>query len=215
MIWFILNRTFRKMSHVRRFLSTAPTPAASSSLSFRLVPAHIPRPDYTQVYSCAVPSVRKGTWPSRLYDEEDIKAMRIACRTAATVREYTKTVVSPGISTDEIDRALHDKIISLNAYPSALGYAGTFPKSIVTSVNDVLVHGIPNKDVILKDGDIISVDVVTFKGGFHGDCCGNFLVGDVDELGRKLVETSDKATRAAVSICAPGVDYAAIGDVVW
>jgi methionyl aminopeptidase len=101
----------------------------------------------------------------------------------------------------------------MGAYPSALGYAG-FPKSVVTSVNNVMVHGIPDDKTILKDGDILSLDVVLFKNGFHGDCCGNFKVGNVDENAEKLIEMSNLATKSAIDICAPGVPLNNIAEII-
>jgi methionyl aminopeptidase len=159
-----------------------------------------------------VPSSRG--FPSLLTSPSDISSLAESCRIAAHIRQYALQLVSPGISTDEIDRALHDKIVSFNAYPSALGYAG-FPKSVVTSVNEIMVHGIPDQKTVLRDGDIVSIDVVVYKDGFHGDCCGNFLVGDVDQHAQRLVQASNIATKRAIEICAPGVPIKEIGNVIW
>jgi methionyl aminopeptidase len=179
--------------------------------TLRTVPAHIARPDYSGISSCAVP--HHTGFPSLLTSNEDIENLRSACKAAATIRQYATQIISPGISTNEIDRALHEKIVSMGAYPSALGYAG-FPKSVVTSVNNIMVHGIPDDQTILREGDILSLDVVLFKNGFHGDCCGNFKVGDVDENAKKLIEISELTTKSAIDICAPGVPISNIAEVI-
>ena len=104
-----------------------------------------------------------------------------------------RAAVEPGVTTDELDRIGHDFLVDHGAYPSTLGYRG-FPKSLCTSVNEVICHGIPDSTV-LRDGDIVNIDITAFIGGVHGDTDATFLVGDVDEEARLLVERTDEALR--------------------
>ncbi|KAK3710544.1 hypothetical protein QZH41_009364, partial [Actinostola sp. cb2023] len=117
-----------------------------------------------------------------------------------------------GLTTEELDSVLYQSIIDHGAYPSPLNYKG-FPKSVCTSVNNVTVHGIPNS-YSLKDGDIISVDVSVFIGGVHGDLCETFLVGGVDDAGRKLVDISRECLDTAISVCGPGIRFSTIGNTI-
>ena len=113
--------------------------------------------------------------------------MRIAGRAAREVLLETGAAVRPGITTDELDRICHEACIARGGYPSPLHYKG-FPKSLCTSVNEIICHGIPD-DRVLLDGDIVNCDVTIFLNGVHGDCNATFIVGDVDETGRELVRS--------------------------
>lgn len=114
-----------------------------------------------------------------------------------------------GVSTDEIDEFVHNEVIQANAYPSPLRYLG-FPKSVCTSVNNVACHGIPD-DRKLMDGDIINIDITVFYNGFHGDCSRTVLVGDVDERGRYLVESTEGCLAESILCCGPGQPLYVIG----
>jgi len=114
-----------------------------------------------------------------------------------------------GNTTDDIDEFVHNLTIENGAYPSPLRYAG-FPKSVCTSLNEVACHGIPDK-TILKDGDIINVDITVFFNGYHGDCSKTFMVGEVDEAGRYLVEKTEECLNNCVALCRPDVPFNAIG----
>lgn len=119
---------------------------------------------------------------------EEIKKMKAVCRLAAQTLEYAGTFVKPGITTDEIDQIVHDFTLTSGATPSPLGYHG-FPKSVCTSINEVVCHGVPD-GTKLKAGDIINIDVTSFKDGFHGDCSATFFVGEVSDAIRDLVEVA-------------------------
>ncbi|EDO44113.1 predicted protein [Nematostella vectensis] len=123
-----------------------------------------------------------------------------------------KQIVKVGITTEEIDYHVHKAIIEHGAYPSPLNYRG-FPKSVCTSVNEVAVHGIPNSRC-LQNGDLLSVDISLFYGGVHGDLCETFLVGNVDESGRRLVDICRQSLDEAISICGPGVRMSTIGNTI-
>ncbi|XP_020617068.1 methionine aminopeptidase 1D, mitochondrial-like [Orbicella faveolata] len=171
------------------------------------VPSHIKQPPYAK--SGVPPVVPRSI---EIKTEEQIAAMRTACRTARKVLNVARDNVKEGVTTEDIDKAVHQAAISLGAYPSPLNYK-KFPKSVCTSVNNVAVHGIPDSRS-LKNGDIISVDVSVYIGGMHGDLCETFLVGVVDEQGQRLLESSQRCLDAAVNICKPGVRFSWIGNTI-
>src|ERR1044071_9844602 len=144
----------------------------------REVPASIPRPEYV-----GKPAPRRWTG-SDVQTPETIEKMRVAGRIAAQALQYGGKHVTPGVTTDEIDRVVHEFLIEHDAYPSTLGYRG-FPKSCCTSLNEVICHGIPDSTVI-EDGDIVNIDVTAFIGGVHGDCNATFFAGEPSEEVRLL-----------------------------
>ncbi|XP_031117084.1 methionine aminopeptidase 1D, chloroplastic/mitochondrial [Ipomoea triloba] len=173
----------------------------------RPVPDHILRPPY--VNSRKPPGISSGP---EVHDKKGIERMRASGRLAAQVLQYAGTLVKPGITTDEIDQAVHQMIIDNGAYPSPLGYGG-FPKSVCTSVNECICHGIPDSRP-LEDGDIINIDVTVYLNGYHGDTSATFFVGDVDEEARNLVQVTKDSLDKAISICAPGVEFKKIGKTI-
>lgn len=134
----------------------------------------IPRPPYAET-ACVVPSLH----PDRilLHSEESIERMENAARLARRTLDYACSLAEAGVTTDEIDRCVHQAILKGGAYPSPLNYAG-FPKSVCSSVNEVICHGIPDARA-LQEGDVVSFDVSCFLGGVHGDNCATVIVGDV------------------------------------
>ncbi|CAM6101320.1 unnamed protein product [Calypogeia fissa] len=171
------------------------------------VPANIPKPPY--VNSLQAPSFVEDI---QVQDEEGIAGMKAAAKLAARVLNYAGTLVQPGITTDEIDKAVHQMIIENGAYPSPLGYGG-FPKSVCTSVNECICHGIPDSRALL-DGDIINIDVTVYLNGYHGDTSRTFYCGNVDDEAKQLVEVTGEALEKAISICGPGVEIKKIGKVI-
>lgn len=147
----------------------------------RPVPEQIQRPPY--VKSRKPPGIGSG---SEVHDKKGIEKMRASGRLAAQVLQYAGTLVKPGIMTDEIDQAVHQMIIDNGAYPSPLGYGG-FPKSVCTSINECICHGIPDSRP-LEDGDIINIDVTVYLNGYHGDTSAMFFAGTVDEEAKNLVQ---------------------------
>ncbi len=172
----------------------------------RAVPAQIARPEYV---GKSAPAPYRG---SEVKDAETIELMRVACRIAADALREVGEAVRPGITTDELDRVGHEYMLDHGAYPSTLGYRG-FPKSLCTSVNEVICHGIPDSTA-LADGDICNVDITAFINGVHGDTNATFLVGDVDEESRLLVERTREATLRAIKVVAPGRPLNVIGRVI-
>ena len=145
---------------------------------------------------------------------EDIAKMREAGRLAAEVLEMIGEHVQPGVTTEELDRICHDHIVNKqNAVPACLGYRG-FPKSICTSVNNVICHGIPNEKKVLKKGDILNIDVTVIKDGWHGDTSKMFYVGEPSVLARRLVETTRECMLTGIRMVKPGVRLGDIGHAI-
>jgi methionyl aminopeptidase len=138
--------------------------------------------------------------------------MRVAGRIAAQAMAAAAAAIAPGVTTDELDRVGHEFLLDHRAYPSTLGYK-RFPKSLCTSVNEVICHGIPD-DRELQDGDIVNIDITAFIGGVHGDTDATYLVGDVDEESRLLVERTQEAMLRAVRAVRPGREINVIGRVI-
>ncbi|MCF6476668.1 type I methionyl aminopeptidase [Nonomuraea sp. MG754425] len=171
----------------------------------RKVPAHIERPEY-------VGKKRPRTGESDVKTPETIELMRVAGRIAAQALEEVGRHVRPGVTTDELDRIGHEFLLDHDAYPSTLGYKG-YPKSLCTSINEVICHGIPD-DTVLRDGDIVNVDITAYIGGVHGDTDATFLAGDVDEESRLLVERTREAMMRAIRAVAPGRQLNVVGRVI-
>jgi len=145
---------------------------------------------------------------------DEIDKMRVAGRLAAEVLEYIEEYVKPGISTGEIDRICHDYITNhQNAITACLDYHG-FPKSICTSVNHVICHGIPSDDKILKKGDIINIDITVIKDGFHGDTSKMFFVGKPSVLAERLVKIAEECLYKGIAMVKPGVHLGDIGHTI-
>ncbi|WP_172260238.1 type I methionyl aminopeptidase [Nocardioides sp. zg-1230] len=172
----------------------------------RAVPAHIARPEYVDR-----PTPERFTG-EEVKDAETIELMRVAGRLAAQARDLVGSHVVPGVTTDELDRIGHEFLCDHGAYPSTLGYRG-FPKSLCSSVNEVICHGIPDARVV-EDGDIVNIDITAFIGGVHGDTNATFLAGDVDEESRLLVERTKEALDRAIKAVKPGRRVNVIGRVI-
>lgn len=145
---------------------------------------------------------------------EDIAKMRIAGRLAAEVLEMIEPYVKPGISTGELDRICHDYIVNVqNAIPAPLNYHG-FPKSICTSVNHVICHGIPSDDKILKKGDTVNIDITVIKDGYHGDTSKMFFIGDASPADERLVRVTQECLYLGIDLVKPGTRLGDIGHVI-
>ncbi len=142
----------------------------------------------------------------------EIDKLRASCRLAASVLSFIAPRIEPGISTDEINRLCHDYIVEHGAHPSPLNYKG-FPKSVCTSINEVVCHGIPGPRR-LENGDIINIDVTTLLDGFHGDCSDMFFVGEVSEETRKLVQVTRESLWRGIAEVAPHKHIGDIGDAI-
>ncbi|GGK27857.1 methionine aminopeptidase [Pilimelia terevasa] len=172
----------------------------------RPVPGHIARPEYV-----GRPGPRRWTG-SHVQTAETIEKMRVAGRVAAQAVQLAGEHCKPGVTTDEVDRVVHEFLCDHGAYPSTLGYKG-FPKSCCTSLNEVICHGIPDSTVI-RDGDIVNVDVTAFLHGVHGDTDATFCVGDVAEEAALLVARTREAMMRGIRAVAPGRQLNAVGRVI-
>ncbi len=171
----------------------------------RQVPANIAVPEY-------VGRKRPRIGEPDVKDAETIARMRVAGRIAAQALAEVGRHVTPGVTTDQLDQVGHDFLVSRGAYPSTLGYRG-YPKSLCTSLNEVICHGIPD-DTVIADGDIVNVDITAFIGGVHGDTNATFLAGNADEESRLLVERTHEAMMRGIRAVAPGRPLNAIGRVI-
>jgi methionyl aminopeptidase len=171
----------------------------------RAVPASVPRPDYAQ-------TGRPRAQGRDVKTPEELERLRRACRAAARVLRVTGEAVRVGITTDALDELAHEETIRLGGYPSPLNYRG-FPKSLCTSVNEVICHGIPDSRP-LEDGDIVNLDVTVYLDGMHGDCSATFLVGEVDAEGRRLVQVARECLARGIGAVRPGKPISEIGKAI-
>ncbi|MBB5631803.1 methionyl aminopeptidase [Cryobacterium mesophilum] len=169
------------------------------------MPTDIPRPEYV---GRAEPTLSGND----VYDEEQIDRIRESGRIAARAIDAVAEAIRPGVTTDELDRIGHEFIVAHGAYPSTLGYRG-FPKSLCSSINEVVCHGIPD-DTVLQDGDIINIDITAYKDGMHGDTNRTFLVGDVAPDAAALVERTREALRRGIRAAAVGRQVNVIGRAI-
>lgn len=182
-------------------------PVAPGVIGPRLsVPADIERPEYVDQPE---PRPYRG---SDIVRPEIIEKIRVASRIAAQALAEVGQAIKPGITTAELDRIGHDYMIDHHAYPSTLGYRG-FPKSLCTSINEVICHGIPDSTV-LRDGDIINIDVTAYIDGVHGDNNATFPVGTVSEEAALLIERTREAMNRGIKTVLPGREVNVIGRVI-
>ncbi|KAJ8087230.1 hypothetical protein PM082_006060 [Marasmius tenuissimus] len=179
-----------------------------SHLTHRHVPNSIHKPPY--VTSGHVTSAKQEKL-IRLGGLEE-ENLRRSARLASNVREFSGSLVKAGVTTNEIDQAIHEYILSRGAYPSPLHYKG-FPRSCCTSVNNIIVHGIPDGRP-LEDGDIVNIDITVYLDGYHGDTSQTWLVGDVDQPGRNLCEITNKTLQTGIDACGPGQPFKNIGRAI-
>jgi methionyl aminopeptidase len=172
----------------------------------RPVPQGIIRPEYV---GKSAPAKFTG---SDVKNAEQIQKIRAAGKIAAQAIQLVGAACKPGVTTDELDRIGHEFVISQGAYPSTLGYRG-FPKSLCSSINEVICHGIPD-DTTLQEGDIINIDITAFKDGFHGDSNVTFMVGDVAPEVRLLVERTHEAMMRGINAALPGRSVNIIGRAI-
>ena len=171
-----------------------------------IVPASIPRPEYVGKKG------PKNYLGSHVQPAEIIEKMRAAGKLAASAVAHTASFIKPGITTDELDKIAHEFICDHGAYPSALDYRG-FPKSICTSLNEVICHGIPDS-TICQEGDVINLDITVFLNGVHGDTNATFPVGEIDQASQDLIDRTQESLNRAIAAVAPGRPINVIGRVI-
>ena len=172
----------------------------------RPVPDSIPRPEYVGKPG----PTRDDT--GDVYSPEEVESIRESGRIAARAIALVGEHVAPGVTTEQLDALAHEFMIDNGAYPSTLGYRG-YPKSICTSINEVICHGIPD-DTVLEAGDIINVDITAFKNGFHGDSNQTFIVGQASDDVTLLVERTREALNRGIKAVAPGRQVNVIGRAI-
>jgi len=173
---------------------------------WREVPSSVARPEYV-----GKKTPREG-FSGDLYSPEEIEGIRRAGRIAAGAIAEVEKVVAPGMTTDDIDRMVHEYLLDHGAYPSTLGYRG-FPKSCCTSLNEVICHGIPD-DTVLEEGDIVNLDVTAYLDGFHGDTNRIFGVGEVSEEASLLMKRTEEALMRGIRAVKPGREVNVIGRAI-
>jgi methionyl aminopeptidase len=181
-------------------------PNLTARHEFNSVPAHIKRPDYSNVAPIDPNAA------IHIHSELEIQGIEHASQIAKTVLELACSTTTVGMTTLEIDELVHMEIIKRNGYPSPLHYQG-FPKSVCTSINNVLCHGIPDGRKLL-DGDIINIDITVYFEGFHGDTSRTIGVGNVDKQGLDLIQNNKSALELTIETIKPGESFSKIGQVI-
>lgn len=183
---------------------------ADVTMPMRTIPEHIKRPDYSNDGRPKSEERFNRTSASfRILDEEGIEGMRKVCLLARQVLDIAVGAADIGVSTEEIDKIVHQACIERESYPSPLNYYG-FPKSCCTSVNEVICHGIPDNRK-LEDGDILNIDITLFHGGYHGDVNESVCIGNVDEMKKKLVKGAHDSMWMAIKQVKPGCLFREFG----
>jgi len=174
--------------------------------AMRTVPSRIPRPEYVG---------RPGPAPftrGDVYTPDEVELIRESGRIAAQAIAVVGEAVRPGVTTEELDVIGHEFLLAHDAYPSTLGYRG-YSKSICSSVNEVVCHGIPD-DTVLEDGDIVNIDITAYKNGFHGDSNQTFIAGTASEEVTQLVDRTREALNRGIKAVAPGRQVNVIGRAI-
>ncbi|PHR25127.1 MAG: type I methionyl aminopeptidase [Desulfotalea sp.] len=184
-----------------------PTVLSAAVSPTLVVPKEIGRPEYAM---SGKPTDKKIS--CKKTDSDQIERMRYAGKVARDVLDTVLARVKEGITTDELDKIAHARTLKLGGYPSTLNYMG-FPKSICTSVNEVVVHGIPDGRSLVN-GDVINCDVTVYVDGMHGDCSETVFVGEVDEASKKLVRVTWECLLKGIDVVKPGVFFNRIGKVI-
>eukprot|EP00270_Netrium_digitus_P005624 TRINITY_DN1751_c0_g2_i2.p1 TRINITY_DN1751_c0_g2~~TRINITY_DN1751_c0_g2_i2.p1 ORF type:complete len:455 (+),score=91.44 TRINITY_DN1751_c0_g2_i2:403-1767(+) len=177
-----------------------------------LVPEGIERPDWATIGMPEVEPLSPWQNSVEIKTAEQIERLRKTCMIARQVLDIAAQMIKPGVTTDEIDRVVHEATTAAGGYPSPLNYY-YFPKSCCTSVNEVVCHGIPDARP-LQDGDIVNVDVSVYRDGCHGDLNETYVVGEADEASKHLVKTTLECLEQAIAIVKPGVRYREVGEVI-
>ena len=186
--------------------------ASNSSLvpgrisKLRTVPSNIAKPEYVGKSGPA-----KHTGGDK-YDEKTIEKIREASKLAAQALDTVLAAVKPGVTTDQLDQIGHDFLIDHGAYPSTLGYRG-FPKSLCSSLNEVICHGIPD-DTVIEDGDLVNIDITAYLNGVHGDNNATVVAGRASEEVKLLVERTREAMMRGIKAATPGREVNIIGRAI-
>ncbi|MBA2281371.1 MAG: type I methionyl aminopeptidase [Acidimicrobiia bacterium] len=183
-----------------------PAVAPGGVSEHRDVPSSIPRPPYLANDGAPTPA------PPQIHAGPELERLRHACQVAAEVLAEAGAAVAPGVTTDELDAIAHAAYLRRGAYPSTLGYRG-YRKSVCTSVNEVICHGIPD-DRVLQPGDIVNVDVTAYIDGMHGDTSATFAVGEIDGPTASLVDLTRRALLLGIAAVGPERDLTTVGEAI-
>jgi methionyl aminopeptidase len=211
---FKANWNVHKLKHtVPKDLNKYTGPLRKGKVSaMRSVPDHIDKPDYAV---SGIPVSEQNSRVDReipVYSDEELDKIRHSSLLVRRALDLCNSMIRPGVTPEEIDIAVHEFCIENNSYPSPLNYHH-FPKSLCTSVNEVICHGIPD-DRPLENGDIVNCDVSIYCRGFHGDANETYLVGDVDDASKNLVKSTYEALMLAIDHVRPGVKYSEMGNII-
>ncbi|KNE62651.1 methionine aminopeptidase, type I [Allomyces macrogynus ATCC 38327] len=206
-------QTYDPFTQVPGFRYTGSLRARYPLSATRFVPPHIKRPDYAETGRPYSEEKLRGSNRIETMNEAEIQKMREVCRIAREVLDAGAAAVRPGVTTDHIDKVVHEATVARDAYPSPLNYMG-FPKSCCTSVNEVICHGIPDMRP-LEDGDIVNIDVSVFKDGFHADLNETYFVGaKAWHESKALIDCTRECLKRAIEMVKPGVMYRELGNVI-
>ncbi|GAA6025361.1 hypothetical protein JCM10207_001363 [Rhodosporidiobolus poonsookiae] len=204
---------------VKKFKYTGPLRAVypNEEVPKREMPDHIPKPDYGKEVNgvsfseeCAKKAMETH---GKVLTADEQEGMRKVCKLAREVLDIAAAALRPGITTLEIDKIVHDECVKRDAYPSPLNYH-KFPRSVCTSINEVICHGIPDARP-LEDGDIINLDVTLFHGGLHGDLNATYPVGSsVSQENLDLIACSRECLDEAIRVCKPGFEFRDVGEII-
>lgn len=200
----------RRRAAFEGFTYTGPLRVAPVVMPRRTIPTHIKKTDY---YEDGTPKAEerfnRTSTSFRIFDEKGIQGMRKVCRLGREVLDIAVRAAKTGVTTEEIDRIVHEACIQRDSYPSPLNYYG-FPKACCTSVNEVICHGIPDTRP-LQDGDILNIDITLYHGGYHGDLNETILIGKCSEDKMKLVRSAHDSMWAAIKHVKPGTLFREFG----
>eukprot|EP00294_Goniomonas_avonlea_P013672 CAMPEP_0114560530 /NCGR_PEP_ID=MMETSP0114-20121206/11508_1 /TAXON_ID=31324 /ORGANISM="Goniomonas sp, Strain m" /LENGTH=372 /DNA_ID=CAMNT_0001746081 /DNA_START=17 /DNA_END=1135 /DNA_ORIENTATION=- len=185
-------------------------PAAKSP--WRTIPDHIAKPDYAETGEPLSEMEMRKQAQIQVLNAEDIEKMRKVCRLAREVLDIAAAAAVPGATMDQLDAIVHEEAIKRNCYPSPLNYRG-FPKSCCTSLNEVICHGIPDATV-LKEGDLLKLDVTLYHDGHHGDLCETYCVGKVGERVKLLGQVTYDSLQLAIASVKPGCLFRDLGAII-
>eukprot|EP00916_Digyalum_oweni_P007283 GHVL01012312.1.p1 GENE.GHVL01012312.1~~GHVL01012312.1.p1 ORF type:complete len:337 (-),score=56.08 GHVL01012312.1:66-1025(-) len=202
-----IQSVFRNSSDFKNFNYTGSIRAYPIS-NRKIVTVKIMKPPYHNIGRVKnLMNVKK-----KLINKYEIDKIRDVCKLSRYILDLAGKSLKIGLTGDDIDTIVHNETVNQNGYPSPLNYQG-FPKSCCISVNEVMCHGIPDMRPF-EDGDLVNIDITTYKGSFHGDCCETFKVGTVDQISKDLTRTAYAATMKAISVCGPKVPYKYIGQIL-
>ncbi|KAH3678943.1 hypothetical protein WICMUC_001311 [Wickerhamomyces mucosus] len=178
----------------------------------REIPNHIIKPDYSKDGNPISEHLNDRTGKIPIFNNDEIDLIKKVAKFGREILDAAAKSIKPGITTDEIDEIVHNETIKRNSYPSPLNYYN-FPKSVCTSINEVICHGIPDKRP-LKDGDIVNIDISVYYNGYHADLNETYYVGTPSKDAINVVETSRECLDLAIAHCKPGVTFRSIGDII-